>query len=52
MSVRLQALPVAAITNVTALVGRDMEAQRCDIHMADGLITRPTRRPTRRQPAA
>ena len=42
MSVRLQAPPVGAITNVTALVGRDMEPRRCDIHIVDGLITQIT----------
>ena len=38
MSARLHAPPVEAVTNVTALVGRDLEPQICDIHVGDGLI--------------
>lgn len=39
MNARLGAPPVGVITDVTALVGRDMEPRRCDIHICDGLIT-------------
>ena len=37
-NVRFLAPTVSAITNVTALVGRDMEPLRCHIYIRDGLI--------------
>ncbi len=38
LNVRVMAPPVGAITNVTALIGRDLEPQRCHIYIRDGVI--------------
>ena len=38
INVRVTAPTVGAITNVTALVGRDLEPQRCHIYIRDGVI--------------
>ena len=39
VNVRVLAPTVHAITNVTALVGRDLEPLRCHLYIRDGLIT-------------
>ena len=38
LNIRAMAPPVGAITNVTALIGRDFEPQRCHIYIRDGVI--------------
>ncbi len=38
LNVRVLAPPVGAITNVTALIGRDLEPKRCHIYIRDGVI--------------
>lgn len=38
LNIRVMAPPVGAITNVTALVGRDLEPQRCHIYIREGVI--------------
>ena len=38
LNVRVLAPTVSAITNVTALVGPDLEPQRCHLYIRDGVI--------------